>query len=55
MQKAVQIILRRTLFRERLAAGTLQDVEYAGARVVGGGRVAYEGNVTLPLLGRVTI
>ena len=35
--------------------GWLQEVEYAAARPGAGGGVTYSGNVTLPLVGRVTV
>lgn len=49
--QTIQIFLRRTLFKDRLEAGTMQVLEYA--EVDAGGR--YVGQVTLPLVGKVKI
>mmetsp|Transcript_6062 Transcript_6062/g.15443 ORF Transcript_6062/g.15443 Transcript_6062/m.15443 type:complete len:481 (-) Transcript_6062:1120-2562(-) len=51
VQKAVQILLRRTLFRNRLASGSVQQVEYAGLEENG----QYVGRIRLPLVGDVTL
>ena len=51
VQKAVQVILRRTLFRDRLEGGRMVQLEYA-AQEAGDG---YKGRIELPLLGQVRV
>eukprot|EP00290_Baffinella_frigidus_P031683 CAMPEP_0180270210 /NCGR_PEP_ID=MMETSP0988-20121125/3065_1 /TAXON_ID=697907 /ORGANISM="non described non described, Strain CCMP2293" /LENGTH=344 /DNA_ID=CAMNT_0022241149 /DNA_START=40 /DNA_END=1074 /DNA_ORIENTATION=- len=50
VQKLVQVILRRTLFKERLEAGRMTPLEYAQEE-----DGEYRGRVWLPLLGDVRI
>ncbi len=49
--QAVQIILRRTLFKDRLERGSTQALEYARTETGGD----YVGEVRLPLLGKVRV